>query len=87
MHLPIARVLNLGCTLHTHKRLGIHAVINARGGQQWRNDQENIQEIEAKRDAQAVRDWQMSRIRFYQFTSRTFRRRPELARFLSDRNG
>lgn len=35
---PAAYPLALGCTAHTHKRLGSHAAVNARGGQAWRND-------------------------------------------------
>lgn len=84
--LPIARRLNLGCTVYTHKRLGIHAVINARGGQQWRNDQDRIEEIEMRRDARALRERIENRVSVYQFGSRCFRRRLELARFLSGRN-
>ena len=80
---PIARKLFLGCTLARHQRLGIHAVINARAGQQWRNF-DTIQDIEMQRDARRLRDWLSLRIRFYRFGSRCFRRRPELVRHFSD---
>ena len=86
LHLPVARILDLGCTVSQHKRIGINAVINARGGQQWRNDLNRIQEVEERRDAQAIRRRVSERVRFYGYGSRTFRRRPELARFLSSYN-
>jgi hypothetical protein len=79
MRLP----LQLGCTLARHQRIGIDAVVNARGGQQWRNDN-TIEEIEMQRDARAIRDRLSRRIRFYQFGSRHFRRRQaQLAHLLS----
>lgn len=63
----------LGCTLATHRRLGVHAVINARGGEQWRNAPD-LEEIEMQRDARKIRDRIEGRVRFYQFNSRCFRR-------------
>lgn len=65
--------LYLGCTKAVHDRIGIHAVVNARGGLQHLN-QPTIEDIELKRDAQKIRDWQAKRVRFYQFNSRFFRR-------------
>lgn len=75
-----------GCTRARFDRLGIHARVNARGGQQWRND-DTQEEIEMQRDARSIRDRISSRVRFYQFSSRHFRRRqPQLSHLLSDRN-
>ncbi len=65
--------LNIGCTAARHARLGINAVVNARGGLQILNDQ-SIDEIELYRDARKIKDWLTSRIRFYQFNSGFFRR-------------
>lgn len=77
--------LALGCTLATHQRLGIHAVVNARGGLQSLNSQ-SLEEIEIVRDARAIRDCQLNRTRFYQFGSRCFRRRMrEVGHLLADR--
>lgn len=32
------RGLDLGCTIWQHRRLGVHAAINARSGERWRNE-------------------------------------------------
>lgn len=78
--------LNLGCTLAEHQRLGIHAVVNARGGQLGLNNK-SIQEIEMERDARRIRDYKLSRVRFYQFNSRWFRNRTrEVGHLLAERN-
>lgn len=83
---PVANPLSLGCTAYTHARLGIHAVVNARGGQQWRND-DTQEQVEMQRDARAIRDRIRFRTRFYQFNSRTFRRhQARLSHLLADRN-
>lgn len=75
-YVPIKKPLALGCTKARHERLGIHAVINARGGQAHLNDYSwDIEEIEMRRDAQKIKDWLSKRIRFYQFCSRYFRKR------------
>lgn len=65
---PVAFRIQIGCTAARHQRLGIHAVINARGSQQWRND---VSEEQARieRDARAIRDRVERRVRFYQFNS------------------
>jgi hypothetical protein len=65
--------LDLGCTLHRARILGIDAVVNARGGQRNLNDM-SIEEIELRRDAWKIRDWLSGRVRFYQFNSKFFRR-------------
>lgn len=70
----IARGLYLGCTVRRHAQIGIHAVINARGGEVWRNDLTN-EDWEMRRDARAIRERIATRTRFYGFTSRAFRRR------------
>lgn len=75
--------LYLGCTLEQHQRIGIDAVVNARGGQQWRNS-DTIEEDEMARDAWKVRDRLQRRVRIYQFNSRHFKRRPELRSLLSN---
>jgi len=65
--------LYIGCTLARHNQIGIDAVINARGKEQWRND-ETLDEIELRRDGQAIRNHLTDRIRFYQVNSKFFRR-------------
>jgi len=65
--------LRLGCTLIRHRMIGIHAVVNARAGQQHLNDQ-GIEEIEMWRDARAIRRRVSDRIVLHGFTSRFFRR-------------
>jgi hypothetical protein len=65
--------LDIGCTLYRHQILGVNAVVNARGGRQQLNDLTQ-EDIELRRDAQKIRDWQSSHICFYQFNSRFFRR-------------
>lgn len=65
----------LGCTQQQHAQVGIDAVVNARGGQQWRNSPDT-EEVEMARDAYKVRDWIQRRVRIDQFNSRHFRRSP-----------
>ncbi len=65
--------LYLGCTAARHARLGIHAVVNARGGHAALNAP-TIEDTEMMRDARKVRDRIERRVRFYQFNSRFFRR-------------
>lgn len=73
----------LGCTAARHKRIGIDAVINARGAQQWRND-DTQEEIEMRRDSRKIADHKRDRVRFYQFNSRHFQKRlPQLQHLLS----
>lgn len=81
MHYP----LNLGCTAWKHFRLGIHAVVNARAGEQWRNH-ETIEEIELQRDARAIKTRLQSRVRFYQFNSKFFRRKMSRVEHLLSRH-
>lgn len=66
--------LYMGCTASRHAQLGIHAVINARGGCAALNDNSSIEEIEMYRDARNIRERLAHRVRFYQFGSRCFRR-------------
>ena len=68
--------LNMGCTLARHQAIGIDAVVNARGGETWRNDL-TLEEIELRRDGRKIKDWQFGRVRFYQVNSRFFRRHLE----------
>lgn len=65
--------LYIGCTAARHKLLGVHAVVNARGGELWRNEL-TLDEIEQRRDGQRIKDRSQHRIRFYQVHSRFFRR-------------
>lgn len=65
--------LYLGCTSHRHKQLGVNAVVNARAGLQHLNDL-SIEDIEMQRDARKIQDHIRTRVRFYQFNSRFFRR-------------
>jgi hypothetical protein len=85
---PIAarKPLRLGCTLEQHARMGIDAVVNARGGEIWRNDLDVIEENEMARDAWKVRDKLERNVTIYQFNSRHFRRRPELQSLLTSRS-
>jgi hypothetical protein len=62
--------LDLGCTAMRHRQIGIHAVVNARAGQQHLNDED----VELMRDAMHIRDYSERGIRFYQLHSRFFRR-------------
>ena len=78
--------LNLNCTAARHAKIGVHAVVNARGGCQWRNDMTH-EDTELLRDARAIRDRLAFRIRFYGFNSKFFRRhRARLSHLVSDRN-
>ncbi len=72
----------LGCTAARHAQIGIDAVINARAGRYDLNN-ETTEEIEMQRDAQRIRDRLASRIRFYQFNSRHFRKRADVQSLLS----
>jgi hypothetical protein len=65
--------LRVGCTIAHHRLIGVHIQINARAGELWRND-DSLDEIEMKRDAEKVRRWRAHRIAFYQFASRWFRK-------------
>lgn len=67
--------LYVGCTRAQHVRLGVHAGINARGGQLWRNSTDDQQEIERMRDALDLRAWLERRYICRMFRSRWFRRR------------
>lgn len=78
----MTKVLNIGCTAARHKQLGIHAVINARGGNQQLNCQ-TIEDIELKRDARKIGDWLNNRVRFYQFNSKHFRKAKGVQHLLS----
>lgn len=78
--------LYLGCTAARHRALGVHAVINARGGRPELNDL-SLEEIERERDARAIRDRLERRVRFYGFGSRFFRRhRERFAHLISNPN-
>ncbi len=74
--------LNIGCTVARHRRIGINAVVNARGGMQHLNDL-TLEEIEMQRDANKIRDKRLSRVRFYQFNSRHFRKAKQVQHLLS----
>lgn len=76
------QILNLGCTAFRHKQIGIHAVINARAGRQDLNNRSD-EEIEMRRDAEKIRQKLESRIRFYQFNSKAFRKAPQVQHLLS----
>jgi hypothetical protein len=61
--------------LQQHRQIGfIDAIVNARGGNQHLNNLDDIEQIEMRRDAAKVRDWQEKRITIRQFNSKTFRR-------------
>lgn len=66
--------IRLGCTWARHQRIGIDVVVNARGGLQHLND-DSIEEIELRRDAQKIRDWFSGRVTIHQFNSRYLRSR------------
>lgn len=66
--------LYLGCTAARHKRLGVHAVVNARGGHPELNDLTD-EDIEMRRDADSIARRISGRVRFYGFSSKFFRRR------------
>lgn len=72
------RGLRVGCTLERHREIGVHAAINARAGEQWRNacpwHSWDLQEVNRVRDAEKVRAWRCNHVRFRQFGSRWFRR-------------
>ncbi len=63
----------LGCTRARHAQIGVHAIVNARGGMPELNDLTN-EDWALRRDARAIRDRVEKRIRFYQFNSRFCRR-------------
>ena len=73
MNVPITKPLVLGCTEWRHQRIGIDAVVNARGGEQWRNDMTQEQ-IEIERDGRRIKDHSKHGVRFYQVCSRFFRK-------------
>lgn len=77
--------LNLGCTKLRHKQIGVHAAINARAGRQHLNDL-SIEDIEMIRDARKIKDKLSSRIRFYQFNSKHFRKAAQVQHLLSNYN-
>lgn len=66
--------LYLGCTAARHRRLGVHAIVNARGGRPDLNDLTD-EDIEIWRDADNIRRRISARVRFYSFSSKFFRRR------------
>lgn len=78
-------ILNLGCTIARHKQLGIHAVINARGGNQHLNNL-SINDIELRRDARNIQNKIDNRVRFYQFNSKHFRKAQQVQKYLSSYN-
>ena len=67
------RKLVIGCTVERHRQIGIHAVVNARGGNQHLNDQ-SMEDIELMRDARNLEAWRTGRVRFYGFNSRFCRK-------------
>lgn len=75
------KALNLNCTRARHLQLGAHAPINAKIGEQWRNDSHEGYNgkhdgyIDLLRDAQDLRFITTQRGRVYQFRTRWFRRR------------
>ena len=71
--------LYLGCTRARHCEIGVNAIVNARAGQQSLNDLTQ-EDIELARDAEKIRRRLAERVRFYQFTSRFFRRKKNLRR-------
>ncbi len=75
---PVAsgRPLRLFCTAAQHRYIGsIDAIVNARGGQVWRNDSDAIEQIEQRRDAHRLQDMLTHRHRIYQWNSRPAKRR------------
>lgn len=79
------KTIDIGCTAARHKQIGIHAVINARGGMQHLNDL-SLNDIEMQRDARKIRDKVNSRVRFYQFNSKHFRKAHQVQHLLSSYN-
>lgn len=74
----------IGCTPRRHAELGIHAVVNARGGRQHLNCLTQ-EDIELQRDSQRIALRKSARVRFYQFNSKFCRRhRGRLAHYLSE---
>jgi hypothetical protein len=65
--------LYLGCTKFRHEQIGIHAIVNARAGNQYLNSRTD-EDIEMIRDARKIQDKLNNRIRFYQFNSKHFRK-------------
>jgi hypothetical protein len=65
--------LQLGCTASRHRQIGIDAIINARGGLQFLNEQ-TMRDIELMRDGAGIRAHQKRRIRWYGPNSRFFRK-------------
>jgi len=65
--------IEIGCTITRHHQIGIDAIINARGKEQWRNDL-TLDEIELRRDGRAIRSHLTDRIRFYQVNSKFYQR-------------
>jgi hypothetical protein len=80
-----SKVLNLGCTKFRHDQIGIHAVINARGGNQHLNNR-TTEDIELQRDARNIQDYKTKRIRFYQFNSKHLRKASDVQHLLSSYN-
>jgi len=77
--------LYLGCTKFRHEQIGIHAVVNARAGMQYLNSQTD-EDIELIRDSRKIKDKLQSRIRFYQFNSKHFRKAKQVQHLLSHYN-
>lgn len=76
--------LNIGCTIARHRRLGVHATINARAGLQHLNSPTD-EEIEQKRDGRAIKNRIAFRIAVHQVCSKFFRRhRHRIAHLISD---
>lgn len=65
--------LYLGCTALRHAEIGIDAVVNARGGELWRNDM-TIEDKELLRDGRKIKDRVQSRVILRQVNSKFFRR-------------
>ena len=70
---PIQRQLVLGCTAARHHSIGIDAVINARGGEQWRNDFTDDDRALAN-DARHLRAHQQQGLMVFNVYARFFRR-------------
>lgn len=80
--LPIMRNRYVGCTIERHRQIGVHAPINARGGELWRNSKygtpnhpDSVQGLDMVRDAWAIRDQREKRIPIRFFLTRWFRNR------------
>ena len=65
--------LNVGCTVKRHRELGVHAAINAKAGEAWRNSSNSVESVEMERDARKVQDIK-ARVIVRQFNSRWFRK-------------